>query len=85
VADVEYGQKVGRRWKSAILLSPVAIFMKGRKHFVTITYKDQADADQAAIFEVGKDAIRTTLAILEARTGRKVTYQDAEAAKARGN
>jgi hypothetical protein len=85
VTDIEYGQKVGRRWKSAILLSPVAIFMKGRKHFVTITYKDQADQDQAAIFEVGKNAIRTTLTILETRAGRKVSYQDAEAGKARGN
>jgi hypothetical protein len=85
ISDVEYGQKVGRRWKSAILLSPVALFMKGRKHFVTITYTDPEKAEQAAVFEIGKDAIRTTLAVIEARTGRKVMYQDEEARKARAN
>lgn len=85
ITDLEYGQKVGRRWKSAILLSPVAIFMKGRKHYVTITYSDKEGKDQAAIFELGKDIVRPTLTILETRAGRKVTYQDEEAAKARGN
>ena len=85
ISEVEYGQKVGRRWKSAILLSPVMLFTKGRKHYVTITYQDKSGADQAAIFELGKEIVRTTLTILETRTGRKVTYQDEEAAKARGN
>jgi hypothetical protein len=84
IVDIEYGQKVGRRWKSAILLSPVMLFTKGRKHFVTVTYKGKA-GDEAAIFELGKDLVRPTLTILETRTGRKVTYQDEEAAKARGN
>ena len=84
IKDVEYGQKVGRRWKSAILLSPVMLFTKARKHYVTITYKSKT-GDQAAIFELGKEIVRPTLTILETRTGRKVTYQDEEAAKARGN
>jgi hypothetical protein len=84
IKDVEYGQKVGRRWKSAILLSPVMLFTKARKHYVTITYSSKA-GDQAAIFELGKEIVRPTLTILETRTGRKVTYQDEEAAKARGN
>jgi hypothetical protein len=85
ISEVEYGQKAGRRWKSAILLSPVMLFTKARKHYVTITFKNDKGDDDAAVLEVGKDAIRTTLTILETRTGRKVTYQDEEAAKARGN
>jgi hypothetical protein len=85
ISEVEYGQKVGRRWRSAILLSPVMLFTKARKHFVTISFKDKTGTDQAAVLEIGKDAIRTTLTVLETRTGRKVTYQDEEAAKARGN
>jgi hypothetical protein len=84
VLDIEYGQKVGRRWKSALLLGPAMLFSKGRKHYVTITFKGQS-GDEAAIFELGKEIVRPTLTILEARTGRKVTYQDEEAAKARGN
>lgn len=85
IAELEYGQKVGRRWKSAILVSPVALFMKGRKHFLTISYKDKKGEDQAAVFEIGKDAIRTVLTVVETRSGRKVTYQDEEASKSRAN
>lgn len=85
VEEAEYGQKVGRRIKTAILLSPLALFSKGRKHYLTITYKDKRDESQSAVFEMGKDIVRTTLAVMEARTGRKVTYQDEEAAKSRAN
>ena len=34
------------------------------------------------VFELGKDMVRTTLAIMEARTGKKIQYQDEEARKA---
>jgi hypothetical protein len=85
IEEAEYGQKVGRRVKTAILLTPLALFSKGRKHYLTITYKDKNDEGQSAVFELGKDTVRTTLAVVEARTGRKVTYQDEEAAKSRAN
>jgi hypothetical protein len=74
--DIEYGQKAGRRVgaavATAILLSPVGLFLlfsKKRKHFVTIGYKDTEEKDQVAVFELGKDIVRTTLAILETRSG----------------
>jgi hypothetical protein len=85
IEEAEYGQKVGRRVKTAILLTPLALFSKGRKHYLTLTYKDRNDEAQSAVFEMGKDTVRTTLAVVEARTGRKVTYQDEEAAKSRAN
>ena len=85
IEEAEYGQKVGRRVKSAIFLTPLALFSKARKHYLTITYKDKSDASQSAVFELGKDLVRTTLAVVETRTGRKVTYQDEEAAKSRAN
>ena len=85
IEEAEYGQKVGRRVKTAILLTPLALFSKGRKHYLTITYKDRKDEAQSAVFEMGKDTVRTTLAVVEARTGRKITYQDEEAAKSRAN
>ncbi|MFL6285325.1 MAG: hypothetical protein ACJ74Q_19460 [Pyrinomonadaceae bacterium] len=34
-----------------------------------------------AVFELGKDLFRTTLPILEARSGKKITYQDAKDGK----
>ena len=42
---------------------------------------DESDKQQAAVFELGKDIVRVTLAAIEARTGRKIEYQDEEARK----
>jgi hypothetical protein len=93
ILDIEYGQKAGRRVgaavATAILLSPVGLFLlfsKKRKHFVTIGYKDNDGKEQVAVFELGKDIVRTTLPILEARSGKKIEYQDEEAKKSgKGN
>jgi hypothetical protein len=86
--DIEYGQKAGRRVgasiATALLISPVGLFMlfsKKRKHFVTIGYTDGAGKEQVAVFELGKDIVRITLPILEARSGKKVVYQDEGAKK----
>lgn len=79
---LEYGQRAGRRLGVAIAVTPLALFSKKRKHFLTINYLDENDKQQAAVFELGKDIIRTTLATLEARSGRKLEYQDEEARKA---
>lgn len=86
VDSLEYGQKAGRRVGAAILVSPYLLFSKKRKHFLTISWKDDNDKQQAAVFELGKNIVRVTLATLEARTGRKIEYQDEEARNAgRGN
>jgi hypothetical protein len=81
VNDLEYGQKAGRRIGLAIVVNPLLLFSKKRKHFLTIGWKDEQDKQHAAVFELGKSVIRTTLATLEARTGKKVDYQDDEARK----
>jgi len=82
VNALEYGQSVGRRYAAAILISPVLLLSKSRKHFVTIGYVDADGRQQALVFRVGKHDIRSVLAGLEARTGRRVEYQDDEARKA---
>jgi hypothetical protein len=81
INSLEYGQKAGRRVGVAIVLSPFALFSKKRKHFLTIGYLDENDKQQAAVFELGKDIVRVTLATIEARTGQKIEYQDEEARK----
>jgi hypothetical protein len=48
---------------------------------LTIGWKDEQDKQHAAVLELGKSVIRTTIATLEARTGKKVDYQDDEARK----
>jgi hypothetical protein len=86
VEALEYGQKAGRRLGLALTISPWLLLSKKRKHFLTISWKDENDKDQAAVLELGKDIIRVQLATLEARTGRKVEYQDDEARKSgKGN
>ena len=81
VDDLEYGQKAGRRLGLAIAVTPLALFSKKRKHFLTVGWKDDQDKQHAAVFELGKSVIRTIIATLEARTGKKVEYQDDEARK----
>lgn len=86
INGVEYGQKAGRRVGVAILVTPLALFSKKRKHYLTVNFTDDADKQQAAVFELGKDVVRVTLASLEARTGQKIEYQDEEARKSsKGN
>lgn len=81
VNDLEYGQKAGRRLGLAIALTPLMLFSKKRKHFLTVGWKDEQDKQHAAVFELGKEIVRTTIVTLEARTGKKVEYEDDEARK----
>ena len=88
VIDLEYGQKAGRRVGAAVgttvLLGPIgllSLFSKKRKHFLTVGFKDDADKDQVAVIELGKDIVRTTLAIVQTRSGKEIEYQDDEARK----
>jgi hypothetical protein len=78
---VEYGEKVDRRYIAAVLISPLFLLAKKRQHFLTVGYTDPDDHQQAMIFKISKDDIRATLVVLEARTGRKVEYQDDDARK----
>ena len=86
VNDLEYGQKAGRRLGVAIVVTWMALFSKKRRHFLTVGFQDEHDKQQAAVFELGKNTVRVTLASLEARTGKKIDYEDDEARKGgRGN
>jgi hypothetical protein len=82
INTIEYGQSVSRRYAAAILISPVLLLSKTRKHFVTLGYTDADGAQQALVFRVQKGDIRSVLAALEARTGRRIEYQDDDARKA---
>jgi len=84
VNTLEYGQHVGRRYAEAILISPLFLLSKSRKHFVTVGYSDANGRQQALVLQVGKGDVRAVLAELEAKTGRRVEYTDDEARKGRG-
>lgn len=81
IESLEYGQKAGRRIGVAIAISPLALFSKKRNHFLTVAFKDAAGKDQAAVFELGKDIVRTTLTVVQTRSGKEIEYQDDEARK----
>ncbi|MBV9770233.1 MAG: hypothetical protein JOZ32_11730 [Bryobacterales bacterium] len=78
---VEYGEKVDRRYIAAVLISPLFLLAKKRQHFLTVGYADEDEHQQAMIFKINKNDIRAILVSLEARTGRKVEYQDDDARK----
>lgn len=82
IHTLEYGQKVDRRYISAMLISPFFLLAKARKHYLTVSYSDADGNSQALIFRVEKSDVRSLLVSLEARTGRKIVFQDDEARKA---
>ncbi|HEX4135045.1 MAG TPA: hypothetical protein VHY84_10585 [Bryobacteraceae bacterium] len=82
VNTLEYGLRVSRRYVEAVLISPLFLVAKKKTHFLTIGYTDPEGNQQAIVLQVGKDEIRPLLVSLEARTGRRIEYQDEEARKA---
>ena len=82
VNTLEYGLHVSRRYVEAILISPMFLLAKKKSHFLTIGYTDQAGQQQALILEVPSGNIRALLVSLEAKTGRKIEYQDEDARRA---
>ena len=82
VNTLEYGQNVSRRYAAAILISPMFLLSKSRKHFVTLGYVDEDGRQQVLVLRIDKGDIRSVLTGLEAKTGRRVEYQDGEARKA---
>jgi len=85
ITSIEYGQKAGRRVGMAIAISPIALFSKKRKHYLTIGFDDTAGKRQGAVLELAKDTVRTVLSTFEARSGKQVEYESDEAKKHGGN
>ena len=82
ITGLEYGPAAGRRVPVKLLVAPSAPGAKTRKHFLTITYRDETNQEQAAVYELGSAIARPTLRTLARRSGKAITYQDAEARKA---
>jgi len=82
VNSIEYGQTVGRRVAMAVLISPMFLLCKSHKHFVTLGFVDDEGRQQSLVLRVDKGDIRSVLAGLETRTGRRVEFLDDDARKA---
>jgi serine/threonine-protein kinase len=59
------------------------LVFKKRSHYLSLNYEDAQGEPQGLVLELSQDDFRPVLTMLEARTGRKVQYQDPEAAKNR--
>lgn len=81
IKTLEYGQKAGRRLGVALVITVWALFSKKRKHFLTIGFDDAAGKPQGVVLEIAKGRARTFIAIIEARSGKKVEYESEEAKK----
>ncbi len=81
ITSLEYGQKAGRRLGVALVITVWALFSKKRRHFVTIGFTDDNNTPQGVVMEIPKGYTKTTLTILEVRSGRKVDYESEEARK----
>ena|SRR5437868_5033466 len=82
INTLEYGQRVSRHYAAAVLVSPLLLLAKKRRHFLTVGYSDERGNQQAVVFQVDKGAVRSVLVSLEAKTGRRVEFQDDDARKA---
>ena len=82
INSLEYGQKSGRRLGLAIVVSPLLLLSKKRKHYLTVSFFDVEGNQQAVVLELGKRIVRTTLAGLSARSGLKIEFENEKAREA---
>src|ERR1035438_1034117 len=78
---MEYGQEVSRRVMLAWMVSPMFLLLKSRKHLLTLGFQDAEGPQQRTGPALDKRVVRAALAALEARSGRMVTFLDADARK----
>jgi hypothetical protein len=93
ITSLEYGQKAGRRVGATVALGVTTLglgalpmlFSKKRKHYLSIGWTDTEGKPQGAVIELGKNITRSTLMVLETRSGKQVEYESEEAKKHVGN
>ena len=69
VTELFYSRVSGRRIKTALIGSPLLLFTKGRKHYLTISFNDGANVAGAVELQLHKDNYRGTIRALEEVTG----------------
>ncbi len=70
VTDVFYSRVSGRRIKTAIFLTgPLGLFLKGKKHYLTIAFDDGEDIVGAVEFKLDKKNYRGILRAVEQVSG----------------
>lgn len=72
IKSMLYERAAKPRYAAAILVSPLFLFSKSKKHYLTIQYTDAVGTGQYALIRLNKGNFREALAAVEAETGKKV-------------
>ena len=88
IRHLEFGQHASRRAAlvsgATAVLGPfglMSLLAKSRAHYLTVTYASEQSRTEVIVIELGKHVVRSTLAVVEARSGIPIEYQDEEARK----
>ena len=88
IRHLEFGQRASRRVPLVVaataVLGPLGLMSlpaKSRAHYLTLTYAGEQGRTEVIVIELGKQVVRSTLAVVEARSGIPIEYQDEEARK----
>jgi hypothetical protein len=72
ITSLLYERAATPRYSAAVLVSPLFLFSKSKKHFLTIQYKDAEGQGQFALIRFDKKNWQAAVAAAEAQTGIKV-------------
>ena len=68
VSSLLYERAKSARLKAALFISPLMLFSKGKKHWLTIQWAGENDERDAAILRLDKKEYRAILGEIDART-----------------
>lgn len=74
IKNILYEETSTPRYAEAVLISPLFIFSRSKKHFITIQYTDTDGTGRFVIFHMDKKNVREAVATAEAQTGKKVEH-----------
>lgn len=77
ISSLQYGVDADARGAFCYPWDSYVQFTKKRHYVLTVVFQDARDQEQAAVFEVDPPAVRSTLAALEARSGKQVAFTEA--------
>jgi hypothetical protein len=72
ITSLLYERAATARYSAAVLVSPLFLFSKSKKHFLTIQYKNAEGQGQFALIRFDKSNWQAAVATVEAQTGIKV-------------
>src|SRR5262245_17643918 len=72
ITSLLYERAATPRYSAAVLVSPLFLFSKSKKHFLTIQYKNAEGQGQFALIRFDKSNWQAAVAAVEAQTGVKV-------------